>query len=39
MDVSGRFTKREALLILNSVWHSFSPDSYWARVSVILIEG
>ena len=39
MEVSGLFKKGEALLILNFVWHSFSRDSHWVRVSVILIEG
>ena len=32
VEVSGRFTKKEALLILNFVWHSFSHDNYWTRL-------
>ena len=32
VEVSGRFTKKEALLILNFVLHSFSHDSCWTRV-------
>ena len=31
-EVSGSFDKKEALLILNFVWHSFSQDIYWAGV-------